>query len=1165
MDNIGILSINVHGLRDIEKRANIVSWLSQQQQDIIFLQETYLCQQQDFDTFNTLWAGPTFFFFFSPGGNHSCGVAILLKSSFQGAISSSSIDTNGRLVKVNLTINNSILQLINIYAPCQVGERADFFSSLPGYVRAGVPTIVGGDFNSVEDMYLDKSGGDHQPGRSAVNALVSFTSAFDLSDIFRSIHPSARQFTWTNGRVSSRLDKFYTSPEITENSYLAKVTIFPFSDHDAPCLKFHLPSSPRRGKGIWKFNTLLLENPVFVAKVKTLLLHWKDRKADFAHKLDVWWDFGKKKIRNLARTFSIRIARTNRHKRENLERRILELSSLSNQGAITELAYLRSKIECLDLQRVNGARIRAKELHISCSEKSSRYFFHLENKRQVRKTITKLIDNNDRSIQGNKEILDYISSFYKDLFSEEQIDQSKQSLLLNNIEKSLSNERSESLEGVLTTKECENALKQMKSDKSPGSDGLPAEFYKFFWPLIGDELTAVLNFCFSKRLMTESMRLAILSLLHKKNDPCNLKNWRPISLLNVDYKIGTKALASRLRGVLPFLLNEDQTCSVPGRSIAENLMLFRDIFDHCNIKNIPLAIIKIDQEKAFDRVNWSFLLKVLARMNFGPQFINFIRTLYTKVSFKVSNNGFLSRPANLSRGVRQGCPLSPLLYCLVAETLASLIRKNRMIDGFKIPGSPRDVKISQYADDTTLFLKNTSSVDQALISVHDYELGSGSKVNYDIGKSCGKWLGIPPPTPLIAHKELKWTTGHLEMLGLHFGDKHSIACSWTQRLDKLSKRLEAWSFRSLSLKGKALIINSLALSGLVYIGSIFRLPENICKQINRAIFKFLWAGKNELVARRTCQNPIQHGGLGIVDINAKVKALQLRFISHICNESYSSPWVYFARYYIGRQLCKYLPRTSFLRSNNCPHSLMPSPFYSTLLSLTNDLKVFFTMFTAPNCTTKSIYNQIISLSSQPPLCEFSWTISLGKDIEWKIPWLNSRLGLSSGFENDVLWKIYHRVLKTASYVKSWGLRISDQCDYCPVIEDIDHIFLRCPIAVATWNYFQPIIVDLIGSFAISARMLFFLEFPRTAPNNAKKLTRYLLKLCIHQIWFYRCERRFKKMNVSHTTVIASIRSILRSRIKTVYHSKGDLHSELPLWTFRGILCRAVNGRLFFNV
>ena len=147
------------------------------------------------------------------------------------------------------------------------------------------------------------------------------------------------------------------------------------------------------------------------------------------------------------------------------------------------------------------------------------------------------------------------------------------------------------------------------------------------------------------------MRLAILSLLHKKNDPGLLKNWRPISLLNVDCKIGAKALALRLRVVLAAPLNEDQTCSIPGRSIAENLMLLRDTFDYLKMKQIPLAIIKIDQEKTFDRVNWTFLLRVLAKMNFGPRFIHCIRTLYRNVYFQVSNNGFLSRPVALLRGV----------------------------------------------------------------------------------------------------------------------------------------------------------------------------------------------------------------------------------------------------------------------------------------------------------------------------------------------------------------------------------------------------------------------------------------------------------------------------------------------------------------------------------
>ena len=140
------------------------------------------------------------------------------------------------------------------------------------------------------------------------------------------------------------------------------------------------------------------------------------------------------------------------------------------------------------------------------------------------------------------------------------------------------------------------------------------------------------------------------------------------------------------------------------------------------------------------------------------------------------------------------------------------------------------------------------------------------------------------------------------------------------------------------------------------------------------------------MARKTCQYPITNGGLGIVDISVKVKALQLRFISQICDSNYSSPWVYFARYFIGLQPCKYLPLTSFLRNIT--------------------FEVLFPILSAPNCTTKVIYSNIISSITDPLVSEFSWQISLGKDIEWRIPWLSSRLGLSTGFENDVLWKIY---------------------------------------------------------------------------------------------------------------------------------------------------------------
>ena len=193
-------------------------------------------------------------------------------------------------------------------------------------------------------------------------------------------------------------------------------------------------------------------------------------------------------------------------------------------------------------------------------------------------------------------------------------------------------------------------------------DGLPAEFYSRFWGLLGRDLVEMLNFSFREGFLSASQRQGILRLLFKKDDPLSLKNWRPISLLNLDYKIATKALSNRIRKVLPNILSEDQTCGVPGRSIFENLFLLRDTIEFAKHKQLPAAIISLDQEKAFDRVNNNFLQRVLERFNFGPDFRRWVKVIYTDISSTVINNSWLSSSFPLQRGVRQGCPLSPLLY-----------------------------------------------------------------------------------------------------------------------------------------------------------------------------------------------------------------------------------------------------------------------------------------------------------------------------------------------------------------------------------------------------------------------------------------------------------------------------------------------------------------------
>ena len=226
----------------------------------------------------------------------------------------------------------------------------------------------------------------------------------------------------------------------------------------------------------------------------------------------------------------------------------------------------------------------------------------------------------------------------------------------------------------------------MPSAKSPGVDSLPAEFYHRFWTLLGPDLVEVYNFCYRHDRLCKSQRQGAITLLYKKGDCLDPANWRPITLLCVDYKIVAKALGNRLLQVIASVISTDQSCGIPGRSPAENVRLLLDVACHGDQNNIGGAIVSLDQEKAFDRVEISFLMKVLERMGFGPSFRNWIGLLYTDVHSAVSVNGFLTKFFPVTRGVRQGCPLSPLLYVLVMESLASAVRADLHIDGFPLPG-----------------------------------------------------------------------------------------------------------------------------------------------------------------------------------------------------------------------------------------------------------------------------------------------------------------------------------------------------------------------------------------------------------------------------------------------------------------------------------------------
>ena len=238
------------------------------------------------------------------------------------------------------------------------------------------------------------------------------------------------------------------------------------------------------------------------------------------------------------------------------------------------------------------------------------------------------------------------------------------------------------LERDISLTDLKGIVFKSKNNKSPGPDGYSNNFYKNFWEQIKILLLKLMNFYREKGYLNKSQLSGVITCIPKggkiRND---LKNWRPITLLNSIYNFFSGILAERIKILLPKLIHQDQKGFINGRFIGENTRLIYDIINECEKQKLDGLIILIDFEKAFDSISWNFILKSLEKFNFGKNTIKWVRSLQTHSNSKVLQNGHLSDEIKLGRGCRQGDPISPYLFVLAAEFLAEAIRKNNNIIG----------------------------------------------------------------------------------------------------------------------------------------------------------------------------------------------------------------------------------------------------------------------------------------------------------------------------------------------------------------------------------------------------------------------------------------------------------------------------------------------------
>ena len=385
-------------------------------------------------------------------------------------------------------------------------------------------------------------------------------------------------------RSKSRIDLFLGSKNVKDKTAQIEIVSGPVkSDHLMLWLKLNIKPC-ERGPGYWKLNCSFLQENDYVKSVKNIIAqiaqeHYLPDQAK--------WEMCKIKIKEFSMYYG-----KQRQNKENTNLRALqeELNKIESQLSLKKDANLLSrKAEITDaienhyLKEARAAQVRSRVKWIEDGEKGTKFFLGLEKQHQENNVITELKTHHG-IIHKTEEILEEEVRFYTKLYTSTSVKDEDIDEYLDKVDLPHVLDENEKLkcEGLLSLSECQEVIKNMKMNRSPGNDGLPVEFYKTFWNDINILVVNSLNEAFCKGKLSSTQTRAIMSLIFKKGDRQLLKNWRPISLLNTDYKIAAFALANRLHRVLPRIVSEDQTGYVKNRYIGCNIRLIEDIIDYVN-------------------------------------------------------------------------------------------------------------------------------------------------------------------------------------------------------------------------------------------------------------------------------------------------------------------------------------------------------------------------------------------------------------------------------------------------------------------------------------------------------------------------------------------------------------------------------------------------------
>lgn len=485
--------------------------------------------------------------------------------------------------------------------------------------------------------------------------------------------------------------------------------------------------------------------------------------------------------------------------------------------------------------------------------------------------------------------------YYKSLYSQRtQVNNDSIKTFLDSLDlPSIGQKQNNLLVKEITQEELDKALNNLKNNKMPGNDGLPSEWFKTFRREISPLLISSFNWTLKEAATPPSWREAIISIIPKEGkDKTLCSSYRPVSVLNVDYKLFASILAKRLETFLPDLIDSDQTGFIRGRQTFDNIRRTLHIIQQIKKDHIKATLVSLDAEKAFDYVNWLYLFQVLLRFGFSENSVRSFQSLYFKPEARIKTNGGLTKKINLERGTRQGCPLSPLLFAIYIEPLAQAIRENNIIEGITV--NKVEHKMALYADDMLVYLSNPDiSLPKLFDFLEEYGRFSGYKLN--IKKTQMLSFGFNPIKELRQRLNINWNQKANKYLGVWL----------TQDLTKLYKKnyniingkikedLKRWSsLPHLDFSSRIESIKMNVLPRLLYLFQSLpvEIPPEQFQGWDKQISRLIWNGNKPRTRYKTLQLEKNKGGMSLPNLKDYYYAAQLRPLVCWCDLQIETKW-----------------------------------------------------------------------------------------------------------------------------------------------------------------------------------------------------------------------------------------------------------------------------------